>query len=90
MKSCDCAKILIVDDEFLNIYALQILLKNFKLKADTACNGEDVSIIFNYIKQKGATKVIERLKNICDSCRQGYRIVFMDIEMPILNGINAT
>ena len=41
-NTCECAKILIVDDEYVNIYALQILLKNLKLIADTAFNGEDV------------------------------------------------
>ncbi len=74
--SCDCSKALIVDDEALNIYVLQQYLKSVGIPSDTAINGEE------------ALKRI--LAKHCLKCGTGYDIVLMDINMPIMDGIECT
>lgn len=37
--TCQCPQILVIDDEFTNIFALQIVLKGFGLTSDWAMNG---------------------------------------------------
>lgn len=32
---------------------------------------------------------MNRLRNPCDICQQGYKHIIMDIEMPIWNGLKA-
>ncbi|CAD8188417.1 unnamed protein product [Paramecium pentaurelia] len=63
------AKILIVDDEFVNIYALTTMLSRLSIKCDSAHNGKEG---------------LEKFK------QQYYQVILMDIEMPIMNGIQAT
>ncbi|CAD8090623.1 unnamed protein product [Paramecium sonneborni] len=75
-KHCDCSKILIVDDIICNHFALQVLLKKFKLKTDSAYNGDSaIELVEQRLKQK---------------CCQTYRLIFMDIEMPQKNGFQAS
>ncbi|CAD8120703.1 unnamed protein product [Paramecium sonneborni] len=62
-------KILIVDDEFVNIYALTTMLSRLNIKCDQAHNG-----------QEGLDKFKSHY----------YQVILMDIEMPIMNGIQAT
>ncbi|CAK79133.1 unnamed protein product (macronuclear) [Paramecium tetraurelia] len=75
-KNCNCSKILIVDDIICNHFALQVLLKKFKVKTDSAYNGNSAIEL-----------VEERLKQ---QCCQTYRLIFMDIEMPQKNGFQAS
>ncbi|CAD8100122.1 unnamed protein product [Paramecium primaurelia] len=65
----DRAKILIVDDEFVNIYALTTMLSRLNIKCDQAHNGKEG---------------LDKFK------QQYYQVILMDIEMPIMNGIQAT
>ena len=79
MVICRHPKILIVDDEEFNILGMQLLLSKKNIKADSAKNGEEA---------------IEKIKNdynrrkFC-SCKQ-YSIIFMDVNMPVINGYEAT
>ncbi|CAD8093845.1 unnamed protein product [Paramecium primaurelia] len=75
-KNCNCSKILIVDDIICNHFALQVLLKKFQIKTDSAYNGNSAIEL-----------VEERLKQ---QCCQTYRLIFMDIEMPQKNGFQAS
>jgi CheY-like chemotaxis protein len=63
------AKILIVDDEYVNIYALTAMLSRLNLKCDSAHNGLE-----------GLNKFKEHQ----------YQVILMDVEMPLMNGIQAT
>ncbi|CAD8184984.1 unnamed protein product [Paramecium octaurelia] len=63
------ARILIVDDEFVNIYALTTMLTRLNIKCDSAHNGKEG---------------LEKFK------QHNYQVILMDIEMPIMNGIQAT
>ncbi|CAD8090424.1 unnamed protein product [Paramecium primaurelia] len=62
-------KILIVDDEFVNIYALKIMLNRLNYLCDVANNGYEALDKF---------------------MQNQYQLIFMDIEMPNMNGITAT
>ncbi|TNV75062.1 hypothetical protein FGO68_gene1714 [Halteria grandinella] len=68
-SSSQLCKILIVDDEYVNIYALKIMLSRLNYVCDVANNGEEG---------------LEKYKTFQPI------IIFMDIEMPIMNGITAT
>jgi PleD family two-component response regulator len=39
-NNCNCAEILIVDDEIFNIICIEKMLKEFKIKTDRAINGQ--------------------------------------------------
>ncbi len=62
-------KILIVDDNYFNVFLLQSILMENKIKIVTANDGE---------------KAIEALK------KTDFNLIFMDIEMPVMNGIETT
>lgn len=62
-------KILLVEDNLINLKILEKLIKTIKLEAETASNGKEC---------------IEKLST--------YKadIIFMDLDMPIMDGIEAT
>ncbi|CAD8189147.1 unnamed protein product [Paramecium octaurelia] len=76
LSQCDCSKILIVDDIGCNHFALQVLLKKFKLKTDSAYNGNSA---IDLVKER-----------LLQQCCKTYRLIFMDIEMPGKNGFQAS
>ncbi|CAD8109772.1 unnamed protein product [Paramecium primaurelia] len=80
-QKCNCPQILIVDDEQINIMALSMMLDQMGYTSDSVFNGEEcVNLIFSNQK-----------KTKCNKCRsQQYRMIFMDINMPILDGIQTT
>jgi PleD family two-component response regulator len=41
LKQKCCAKVLIVDDEYFNIFALTVILRNFDFSMEHAFNGRD-------------------------------------------------
>ncbi|CAD8062028.1 unnamed protein product [Paramecium sonneborni] len=71
-----CQHLLVVDDEAFNIYTFtKILNKKNIIDIDSASNGNEC---------------IEKVKNKkCSTLCTGYKLIFMDLEMPILNGLNA-
>jgi CheY-like chemotaxis protein len=74
---CDCKKILIVDDEQFNINTLKFVLKNFKIAADFCYNG-----------QEALEKITNSFQKSC--CNIQYKLVFMDVMMPVMDGIEAS
>lgn len=76
-STCYCNKILIVDDDDFNRMALQTMLKRFSLSADEAKNG----LI-------AVEKVLLRFSK-CQICKT-YKLIIMDVDMPQLNGYEAT
>ena len=73
---CECPEYLVVDDEITNVKILKHFLKSIQKKCDTAFNGA-----------LAIEMVIKRSKNLC--CKK-YKLIFMDINMPVLDGENAT
>ena len=74
---CNCPQILIVDDIPSNILILRGLLRLIGLKADSAQNG-----------QEAIEKIIDA--KLERTCCGNYRLVFMDCNMPIMDGYTAT
>ena len=64
-------KVLLVDDEPINLMILKSYLKVFKGTVDIANNGKEA---------------VDKIQE--SAC--GYKMVFMDINMPIMDGIEAT
>ncbi|CAD8179842.1 unnamed protein product [Paramecium octaurelia] len=71
----DCKSVLIVDDIPFNQMTLRLMLQNYQIDSDQAFDG------FQAIE-----KVKSRLKHPC----QAYKLIFMDIEMPGLNGFQTS
>ena len=78
VSSCNCKDILLVDDEEFILKTSKNILKNFKLEADFAENGQEC---INMIKSK-------QEKN-CKCSKSKYKLILMDITMPIMDGIEA-
>ncbi|KAL4486790.1 hypothetical protein ABPG72_006622 [Tetrahymena utriculariae] len=75
---CLCKKILVVEDNEFNLFLLKKMLQSCNLEADQAMNG-----------QEAIDKVIQSFTSQC-ICRNSYQLIFMDIDMPIKNGYEAT
>ena len=75
---CDCKDILLVDDDEFICKTFKNILKKFKLNADCAENGKEC---LKMIKEK--------IKKNCKCVKNKYKIIFMDITMPIMDGIEA-
>ncbi|KAL4454172.1 hypothetical protein ABPG73_011930 [Tetrahymena malaccensis] len=75
-RKCQCPQILIVDDNEFNIYAIQIRLKMYSFIVDKATSGFE------------ALDLIKKKKE--HSCCNKYSLIFMDIDMPVMNGYQTT
>ena len=78
---CGCKpKILVVDDMEFNIIPVRFLLKqNYGLEIDDACNGKIAFEMFE-----------EKFNKPCGCVNRAYRLIFMDIGMPVMNGIESS
>lgn len=80
-NKCFCNNILIVDDTLFNLEVCKNLLKKIEVDCDVAHNGIE-AIDFTKNTFNDGSK-------FCDECKF-YKIIFMDIDMPIKNGIETT
>eukprot|EP01017_Pseudomicrothorax_dubius_P030048 TRINITY_DN3705_c0_g1_i5.p1 TRINITY_DN3705_c0_g1~~TRINITY_DN3705_c0_g1_i5.p1 ORF type:complete len:334 (-),score=40.07 TRINITY_DN3705_c0_g1_i5:94-1095(-) len=82
VMKCTCRNVLIVDDNMYNILSLKAQLVNYNLNFLKAFDGQE------------AVDLIENLENKIKGCGsdicQRIKIIFMDYEMPQLNGLKAT
>lgn len=72
-----------MDDEQFNISSMRLLLNSLGVSSDYAMNGPDA--VEWIIKRKQAS-----LENGCECQKTNYSIVFMDINMPQMNGVECT
>jgi len=77
--NCDCIKILVVDDDGFNHLAMETLLQKMNLDCDSAYNG-----------QEAVDRVLSKYQQLCSETCQGYRLIFMDCSMPMMDGFQAT
>ncbi|KAL4472630.1 hypothetical protein ABPG74_018579 [Tetrahymena malaccensis] len=75
-KKCKCNEVLVVDDNQFNLLVMIKMLQAYSITADQAFDG-----------QKALDLVIQKSKNQCCS---HYRLILMDIDMPIMNGYQST
>jgi CheY-like chemotaxis protein len=69
---------LIVDDNMFNLIPLELILKEmFQITVDKALNGQEAVNMF----QKNLVK---------KCCNVRYKLVLMDLNMPIMDGYDAT
>ena len=76
LPKCTCNKYLIVDDDPTNIKVLQNYFNSVNKKCDVAYNGKIA-----------VEKVITQNSRNCCS---GYNLIFMDLNMPVMDGEEAT
>ncbi|CAD8201122.1 unnamed protein product [Paramecium octaurelia] len=69
------SQILICDDVVFNLISLKLLIKNLGYESDTVYDGQQA---INQIKKR---KLQQKTQ---------YKIIFMDIEMPVLNGYQTS
>eukprot|EP00347_Sterkiella_histriomuscorum_P016217 403354040 len=86
---CSCqtrTDILVVDDNIFNIVTLQTILEyQFNLRSDKALNGQDaVDIVKQRINMNNHNQCI------CYHHRANFKLIFMDCNMPIMDGFQAT
>ena len=77
-EQCNCADILVVDDEEFNVMATRRMLKNLGLESDAAYNGEECISLIN-----------EKIKLNCKCKSSYYKLIFLDIVMPVMDGIET-
>jgi CheY-like chemotaxis protein len=75
---CDCKDILVVDDDEFICKTSKNILKSFKLEADFASDGQEC-----------INKIKEKQKKNCNCPKNKYKLVLMDITMPVMDGIEA-
>ena len=78
-SSCQCPKILVVDDDMFNVSYLQHILKILGYSSEFVFNGEEA---VNTMKSRFERKC-------CENCKI-FQMIFMDSEMPGMNGLEAT
>ncbi|CDW84159.1 histidine kinase-dna gyrase b-and hsp90-like domain containing protein [Stylonychia lemnae] len=79
LKTCSCeSSVLIVDDNMFNLIPLELILRElFHIQVDKAMNGQEAVNLF----QKNI------MKQCCDV---KYKLVLMDLNMPVMDGYDAT
>ena len=77
--SCKCPKVLIVDDDPFNLTALEQILSRLKIPCHSAFHGKEA-----------IEKIESRQHNRCSLACQQYKIVFLDCNMPIMDGFETS
>ncbi|CAD8052966.1 unnamed protein product [Paramecium sonneborni] len=72
---CNCLNVLIVDDIPFNHLAFITVLKYFNVKSDSAYDGQ---------------MAIDMVKSRYKNCSCTYKLIFMDIDMPGIDGYQTT
>jgi len=73
-QGCECLRILVVDDNVFNLYTFEQLLEEFY--------SMKVDTAIN------GKEAVDKYTKSLECCP--YRMIFMDLNMPVMNGIDAT
>ncbi|KRW99403.1 Signal transduction histidine kinase, homodimeric domain [Pseudocohnilembus persalinus] len=78
---CDCKDILIVDDDIFNLNALSLILQTrYKISTIQAFNGLEA---LNFVTNRQ-----QDMQKQC-KCSKHFKLIIMDIDMPVMNGIES-
>ena len=99
INECKCVKVLVVDDVPFNILACSRLLEKMEIMSDSANNGQDAvdkvaELLERTLNNGNYCANEEKRRNskerrFCNKCKF-YKLILMDVDMPIKNGIEAT
>ncbi|TNV84111.1 hypothetical protein FGO68_gene12712 [Halteria grandinella] len=88
-KKCPCQmrnKVLVVDDNVFNILTLQCMLKeSLKMESDKALNGLQA-----VQRVQARASEVSNEPCLCGMESPNYRLIFMDCNMPVMDGLQAT
>ena len=76
--NCKCNDILLCDDETFNLSTIKNMLKKFKIESDTSTNGQEC-----------IDAILNKKKLSCSCDKKYYKLIFLDMMMPIMNGLEA-
>mgnify|MGYP000880085624 CR=1 FL=1 len=76
---CSCPSILIVDDDSFNLTALDQHLLKLKMACEWAFNG-----------LQAIEKIKRRQSHPCSVCCEQYKVVFLDCNMPVMDGFQTS
>ena len=79
MKNCMCPEVLVVDDDMFNLFTMENLFANFNFQIAKATNGEEAIEI-----------VKKREKTRCNEECKPFKMIFMDVSMPVMDGFQTT
>eukprot|EP01017_Pseudomicrothorax_dubius_P004881 TRINITY_DN11104_c0_g1_i2.p1 TRINITY_DN11104_c0_g1~~TRINITY_DN11104_c0_g1_i2.p1 ORF type:complete len:256 (-),score=45.18 TRINITY_DN11104_c0_g1_i2:31-798(-) len=82
VQDCVCRRILAVDDNNFNLLMLKTKLRKFDLDVEVALSGEEALTTVANLQSSGSKCVSEKCPRI--------RLIFMDVDMPIMNGLETT
>jgi len=88
-------KVLVVDDDAFNILAIESQLKRYGLTVDSAYNGQeaiDKLLKSQTEKEEPKAKITDSSEDLSsdeESEDMKYDLIFMDCEMPIMNGLDS-
>ena len=77
-NNCNCKNILLCDDETFNLNTIKNMLKKFKIECDISSNGKEC-----------IDCIINKKKFSCNCDKKDYKLIFLDMMMPIMNGLEA-
>eukprot|EP01015_Nassula_variabilis_P034567 TRINITY_DN8539_c0_g1_i2.p1 TRINITY_DN8539_c0_g1~~TRINITY_DN8539_c0_g1_i2.p1 ORF type:complete len:227 (+),score=8.14 TRINITY_DN8539_c0_g1_i2:100-780(+) len=77
---CECTDVLLVDDNDFNLAGLKMQVQRQNYKCELAYNGQDA------IDKLVNKNTVGKCSNQC----HGFRLVLMDVNMPVMDGLEAT
>ena len=77
-KFCNCSDVLLCDDESFNLTTIKNMLKKFNVECDTSSNGQEC-----------IDAIINKKELNCSCDKKYYKLIFLDMMMPIMNGLEA-
>ena len=77
-NNCNCKNVLLCDDETFNLNTIKNMLKKFKIECDISSNGQEC-----------IDAIVNKKKISCNCDKKDYKLIFLDMMMPIMNGLEA-
>ena len=82
--TCNCKKVLAIDDNSFNLFVLTEIFKKKNYNIDVASSGVEA---INSVREQ--SKNYDKSEKFCIKYKF-YKLILMDIDMPIKNGFETT